>query len=680
MHKIEKEISKCYFLSMAQENSADFSRYRELQKQLKEASDAYYKNGYSPMSDQDFDFGIKELEALEIAHPEWKNPDSLTSKVGSDLLNDFAKVTHAIPMLSISNAYSKEEVADFVRQAMDRVPSAKEWVCERKIDGISMALTYRNGILVRAATRGNGAIGDDVTANVKTIEDVPHKLLGAPDGDLEVRGEVYMEFKTFEFLNDELESRGQKGFQNPRNTASGTLKLKDPKECAKRKLRFIAYHIPESVGNKKHSDNLKLLEYYGFHTNDFWIAHSVEEIMQISDQILAGRDSLAYPIDGMVIKLNDLDLQQELGSTAKSPRWALAYKFKAERAYTPVRSIDFQVGRTGRITPVANFDPVWLAGTTVKRATLHNFDEIERLGIRVGDTVGVEKGGEIIPKIIEVDLSKRPEGTSPIEPPECCPVCGMPIAKKEGLVDLHCENLHCPATKQCLFEHFVSREAMNIENLGPALIAELIEAKKISQISDLYRLQKEDLVSLERVGEKSAQNVIDAIQKSKSLSLENFLFGIGIRFVGRTKARIFARRFRTLEKLEAATLEELTDIPDIGARIAQSVYDFFRDPNFKAEIDALVSLGLPTEFKGEVKDHFAGQTAVLTGTLPTLDRSTARKMIEDNGGKVSGSVSKKTTWVLAGEEAGSKLTKAQELGIPIHDEAWLLQELSNLEA
>ncbi len=665
---------------MSANNSTDFSRYRELQKQLQEASEAYYKNGFSPMSDQDFDFGLKELEAIEAEHPEWKNPDSLTGRVGNDLQSGFQKVAHRIPMLSIANAYSREEVADFIRQAMAIVPNATEWVCERKIDGISMSLTYHDGILVRAATRGDGAVGDDVTENVRTIKDVPHRLTGAPDGDLEVRGEVYMDFKTFEFLNDELEARGQKGFQNPRNTASGTLKLKDPAECAKRNLRFLAYHIPENIGKSKHSENLQTLRNLGFHTNEFWIAHGVEEIMAVADKILAGRDALEYPIDGMVIKQNDLKLQQELGSTVKSPRWALAYKFKAERAYTKLLSVDFQVGRTGRITPVANFEPVWLAGTTVKRATLHNFDEICRLDVRVGDTVGVEKGGEIIPKIVEVDILKRPPGAAPIEMPECCPVCGMPVQKKEGLVDLRCENLHCPAMKQCLFEHFVSREAMNIENLGPALIAELIDSKKISRLSDLYRLQKEDLIPLSRVGDKSAQNVIDAIEKSKTQSLENFLFGLGIRFVGRTKARIFAKHFRTLDKLESASLEELSNIPDIGERIAQSIFDFFRDAVNKAEVDALVAEGLPTEFKGEIKELFLGQTAVLTGTLPTLDRNTARKMIEDNGGKVSSSVSKKTTWILAGEDAGSKLAKATQLGIPIHDEAWLLAELAKQDS
>lgn len=665
---------------MTTENSTDYLRYRELEKQLRAASDSYYKNGFSPMSDLDFDFGVRELEVLEKAHPEWKNSGSVTSAVGNDLREGFAKVSHRIPMLSISNAYSREEVEDFIRQANERAPGANEWVCERKIDGISMSLTYEDGVLVTAATRGNGTVGDNVTANVMTIPDIPHKLSGAPKGLFEVRGEVYMEFATFEFLNDELEAKGLKGFQNPRNTASGTLKLKDPEECGRRGLRFFAYHVPEDIGNGLHSENLETLRRLGFRTNEYWIAHGTEEIMQISDRILSGRDALPYPIDGMVIKQDILKMQQELGSTAKSPRWALAYKFKAERAYTKVLSVDFQVGRTGRITPVANFEPVWLAGTTVKRATLHNFDEIERLGLRIGDTVGVEKGGEIIPKIIDVDISKRPEDAHSVEPPANCPVCGMPLSKDEETVDLRCENLHCKAMKQCLFEHFVSREAMNIGNLGPALIAGLLESHKVERLSDLYRLTREDLENIEHMGKKSAEKVVEAISRSKSASLENLLFGIGIRFVGRTKARILARHFRTLEKVESATLEEITDIPDIGERIAGSIFEFFRNPETRAEIDALVAEGLPTEFRGEVKDHFKGQTAVLTGTLPTLDRNAARKLIEDNGGKVSGSVSKKTSWILAGEAAGSKLDKAKELGIPIHDEAWLLSELANLES
>ncbi|MCK9181436.1 MAG: NAD-dependent DNA ligase LigA [Fibrobacteraceae bacterium] len=660
-------------------DAQDIARYKELEKQLKEASDAYYKSGISPMSDEDFDFGIKELESLETAHPEWHDKSSLTKQVGSDLSNDFPKVAHRIPMLSISNAYSKEEVADFIHQAESIVPNAKEWVCERKIDGVSLSLSYKNGILVRAATRGDGTVGDEVTLNAKTIPDIPQKLYGAPAGDLEVRGEVYMEFKPFELLNDEFERKGLKGFQNPRNTVAGSLKLKDPKECAKRPLRFLAYHIPEDINTKTHADNLRSLELFGFHTNQFWMAKNIDGIMKISDEILAGRDSLAYPIDGMVIKQNSLSLQQELGTTAKSPRWAIAYKFKAERAYTPVLSIDFQVGRTGRITPVANLSPVHLAGTTVKRATLHNFDEINRLGLRVGDTVGVEKGGEIIPKIIEVDLSKRPEGTHPIVPPMTCPECGMPLSKKEGFVDLRCENLHCKAMVQSLFEHFVSREAMNIENLGPSLIAQLLETQKISKLSDIYSLKKDDLANLDRMAEKSAQNVINGIEKSKALSLENFLFALGIRFVGRTNARNLARYFQSLDKIMAADKDALLAVPDVGERIAQSVYDFFRSETEKNEVEALINAGLPTTFKGQVKNHLLGQTAVLTGTLPKLDRNAARKLIEDNGGKVSGSVSKKTSWILAGSDAGSKLTKAQELGIPIHDETWLLNEIANLE-
>lgn len=654
----------------------DFARYKELDKQLRDASREYYKNGFSPMSDQDFDFGIKELEALEAKYPELRKGDSLTNRVGSDLTNDFPKVEHRIPMLSIQNVYSKEEVVAFIHQVESAEETPSEWVCERKIDGVSLSLTYRDGELIQAATRGDGVFGDEITLNVRTIPDIPHKLKGAPAGLLEVRGEVYMEFQAFLDLNDAFDREHKKTFQNPRNTVSGSLKLKDPKECAARPLRFLAYHIPEPVGTKFHSENLELLKKFGFRTNEYWKAKDADGIMDIGDKILAGRDTLGFPIDGMVVKLNDLRVQQELGNTAKVPRWVVAYKFKAERAYTPVLSVDFQVGRTGAVTPVANLAPVRLAGTTVKRATLHNFDEVARLDLRVGDTVGVEKGGEIIPKIIDVDFSKRPAASVPLAPPDVCPECGTPLVRHEGEVALRCENLHCPAMTQCLFEHFVSREAMNIENLGPALISQLLDSGKVKRPSDIYALSLEDLESLDRMAEKSAKNVLAAIQKSKEGSLENFLFALGIRFVGRSSARNVARYFQNLTAVMNACEEDLQKVPDIGGRIAKSIFAFFRDPAEREEVDRLVALGLPTEFKGTVKNTFLGETAVLTGTLPTLDRNAARKMIEENGGKVAGSVSKKTSWILAGTDAGSKLAKAQELGIPVHDEAWLLARIA----
>ena len=680
----------------------DLTRYFELKKQLEEASRLYYKDGFSPMSDQDFDFGLKEMEALEAKYPELRGKDSLTQRVGSDLTNDFAKVTHAVPMLSIANVYSAEEMAEFVKAAEDGIAeidssalrdagenrAAKKWICERKIDGVSLSIVYENGRLKQAATRGDGVQGDDVTLNALTIADIPETLDAKklkidpseiPQGTFEVRGEVYMEREAFERLNEQFILEGKKIFQNPRNTVSGSLKLKSVAECKTRPMRFFAYHIPQS-NNKTHEENLQMLKKLGFHTNDFWKADSVDEIMKISEDIGASRDSLPFEIDGMVVKLNDLAMQRELGTTSKSPRWAIAYKFKAERAYTPLLSVEFQVGRTGAVTPVANLAPVRLAGTTVKRATLHNFDEVARLDLHFGDTVGVEKGGEIIPKITDVKKELRPAGAVPVTAPEKCPVCGEPLTHIDGEVILRCENMHCQAQVQCLFEHFVSREAMNIENLGPALIASLIASGKIKRIPDLYRLTIEDLESQERMAKKSAKNVFDAIAASKEKSLENLLHGLGIRFVGRTSARNLAKHFRTLEKIRTATVEDLQNVNDVGERIGKSVYDFFHTPLYTNEIDELVELGLPTEFKGVVKTLFQGQTAVITGTLPNMEREEARKLIEENGGKVSGSVSKKTSWVLAGEAAGSKLTKANELGIPVHDEAWLLAQIAGADS
>ncbi|WP_072810580.1 NAD-dependent DNA ligase LigA [Fibrobacter sp. UWR3] len=699
---------------MTEQKDFDFTRYFELKKQLEEASRLYYKEGVSPMSDQDFDFGLKEMEALEAKYPELRGQGSLTQRVGSDLTNDFAKVAHAVPMLSIANVYSAEEMAEFVRAAEDGIAdlderrktkdergennpeslssivyqrsdlSSKKWICERKIDGVSLSIVYENGRLKQAATRGDGAQGDDVTLNALTIADIPEyfdaKKLKIdpseiPQGTFEVRGEVYMEREAFERLNEQFILEGKKIFQNPRNTVSGSLKLKSVAECKTRPMRFFAYHIPQS-NNKTHEENLLQLKRLGFHTNDYWTADTTDEIMKISEQIGASRDSLPFEIDGMVVKLNDLAMQRALGTTSKSPRWAIAYKFKAERAYTPLLSVEFQVGRTGAVTPVANLAPVRLAGTTVKRATLHNFDEVSRLDLHYGDTVGVEKGGEIIPKITDVKKELRPAGASPVVAPEKCPVCGEPLTHVDGEVILRCENMHCAAQVQCLFEHFVSREAMNIENLGPALIASLIATGKIKRIPDLYRLTIEDLESQERMAKKSAKNVYDAIAASKERSLENLLHGLGIRFVGRTSARNLAKHFRTLEKIRTATVEDLQNVTDVGERIGKSVYDFFHTPLYTNEIDELVALGCPTEFKGVVKTLFQGQTAVITGTLPSMDRDEARKLIEENGGKVSSSVSKKTSWVLAGEAAGSKLTKANELGIPVHDEAWLLAQIA----
>lgn len=656
-------------------SSNDFLRYQELCQKLNEASKLYYENAFSPMSDEEFDMGMKELEALENQHPEWKTASSPVHKVGSDLTNDFPKVTHQVPMLSIANAYNAEEMGDFIRSTTQNSDTQIEWVCERKIDGVSLSVIYENGVLKQAVTRGNGVQGDEVTLNALTINDIPKQLKGAPQGILEVRGEVYMEREAFLALNERFYTEGKKTFQNPRNTVAGSLKLKDPKECAARPLRYIAYFITQNIGTQTHSQNLEQLKKYGFISNDYWLSNNSEGVMKIADQIYSGRESLAFDIDGMVVKVNSLRVQEELGSTAKSPRWVIAYKFKAERESTQVLSVEFQVGRTGAITPVANLKPVWLGGTTVKRATLHNFDEIGRLDLHIGDFVLVEKSGEIIPKIIQVEKEKRLPTIETIEKPTHCPVCASPLRQDEEEVVIRCENLHCPAMKQSLLEHFVSREAMNIDNLGPSLIAQLLASGKVKNIPDLYRLTKEDLLELERMADKSADNVITAIAKSKENSLEHFLHGLGIRFIGRTSARNIARHFKNLDAIIQASIEDLKTVPDVGERMAQSLYQFFHQERELAEVLELKALGLPTEFKGSVKNLFQGQTIVITGTLPTLGRNEARQMIEEFGGKVSSSVSKKTSWVLFGADAGSKLTKAEELNIPLHDETWLLEAI-----
>jgi DNA ligase (NAD+) len=656
-------------------SSNDFLRYQELCQRLNEASKLYYENAFSPMSDEEFDMGMKELEVLEKLHPEWKTASSPVHKVGSDLTNDFPKVNHQVPMLSIANAYNAEEMDDFIRSATQNSDTQIEWVCERKIDGVSLSVIYENGVLKQAVTRGNGVQGDEVTLNALTINDIPKQLKGAPQGLLEVRGEVYMEREAFLALNERFYTEGKKTFQNPRNTVAGSLKLKDPKECAARPLRYIAYFITQDIGTQTHSQNLEQLKKYGFISNDYWLSNNSEGVMKIADQIYFGRESLAFDIDGMVVKVNSLRVQEELGSTAKSPRWVIAYKFKAERESTQVLSVEFQVGRTGAITPVANLKPVWLGGTTVKRATLHNFDEIGRLDLHIGDFVLVEKSGEIIPKIIQVEKEKRLPTIETIEKPTHCPVCASPLRQDEEEVVIRCENLHCPAMKQSLLEHFVSREAMNIDNLGPSLIAQLLASGKVKNIPDLYRLTKEDLLELERMADKSADNVITAIAKSKENSLEHFLHGLGIRFIGRTSARNIARHFKNLDAIIQASIEDLKTVPDVGERMAQSLYQFFHQERELAEVLELKALGLPTEFKGSVKNLFQGQTIVITGTLPTLGRNEARQMIEEFGGKVSSSVSKKTSWVLFGADAGSKLTKAEELNIPLHDETWLLEAI-----
>jgi DNA ligase (NAD+) len=583
------------------------ARVEELRAVLKAANDAYYRAHAPMMSDAEFDRLLRELDDLETAHPALQDPDSPTQRVGSDLEESteesddsgeaggtkdtrspgtqgaFKKVAHLFPMLSIQNTYSEEEVRDFHRQVTGKVAEdALEYVCEPKIDGVAMSLVYQDHQLVLGVTRGDGVKGDDVTRNIRNIESIPKTLPADwPAGRIEVRGEVYMTEADFLKYNEYSMRVYGKELQNPRNTASGSLKLKDPKEAAERPLSFFAYAILEEdggAGENTHWGNLERLVQADFPVNTLRErVRGVDEVMTVCARWEQQRDALPYLIDGVVIKVNSLKQQAALGRTAKSPKWVIAFKYKTEAAETLLESVDFQVGRTGVVTPVANLKPVALGGTTVKRATLHNFDEIARLGLQVPDTVRVEKGGEIIPKITAVVLEKRPKNSQPILPPEVCPVCGGDLSKVEEEVAWRCDNLQCPAQVQRALLHFSSRGAMNIEHMGPALMDALLESGKVTDAADLYALRQEDLEGLERMAEKSAQRVVQSLEESKARGLDAVLFGLGIRFVGKTTARLLARHFGSLEKLQAASLEELEAVPEVGGRIAQSLFDYFHN-------------------------------------------------------------------------------------------------------
>jgi len=649
-------------------------RIKELTLKLSEANRLYYEGKTTLFSDIEFDTNLKELEALEKEYPELKQADSPTQAIGKETSGDFMRIAHKIPMLSIANTYSETEVLDWERQLSNLISDKIEYACEIKIDGVSMSLLYIDGKLVRGLTRGDGEAGDDVTSNIKTIKDIPHILKNAPSGELEVRGEIYMEHRAFEKLNEEMISLGRTPYANPRNTAAGSLKLKDPKETEKRELRFFAYQVPHPV-SRAHSQNLDLLKNLGFRVFEYFVKDSVQGIFEARDYFDNLRKTLPFDIDGMVVKVNSIFQQQEAGRNTKAPRWAIAYKFKAERVYSELLSIDVQVGRTGKITPVANLKPVQLGGTTVKRATLHNFDEIKRLDLRIGDFAGIEKGGEIIPKIVEVQTEKRPPNTEPVKEPEFCPVCGEKLQKED--VDLRCENLQCKAQLLGFLEYFVSRKVMEIENLGEALLEVLLNKELIKDVWDIYYLKKEQLSALDKMGERSAQVVLEGIEKSKSNSLERLIAGFGIRHLGVNGAKILAKHFKNLDAVAKAEKKELENINGIGEIIAESVYDFFHSSLGEEWVKKIKEIGINTEYKGVSGTLFAGQTVVLTGTLPTLDREEAKAILEANGAKVTSSVSKKTSWVLAGENAGSKLENAKELKIPIYDEKWFKEKIAN---
>ena len=638
----------------------------QLRRELVQANYEYYVQDNPTMSDYDYDHKLRRLEELEAAHPEWVTPDSPTQRVGGKALESFQQVTHRVPLESLQDVFDFDELRAFDQRVRGTVPQPRYSV-EPKVDGLSVALEYEDGLFVRGATRGDGQVGEDVTENLRTVKSIPLRIPDAP-GTLIVRGEVYMPKKVFHALNEEREKRGEALFANPRNAAAGSLRQLDPKVAAQRKLDIAVFNVQwaENVTFTTHLESLDYLKEKGFkvipHDSCDTIEQAVEKIQAVGDH----REDYPFDIDGAVVKLDDLAQRETLGSTAKFPRWAAAYKYPPEVKPAKLLDIAIQVGRTGVLTPKAILSPVRLAGTTVTNATLHNQDFISEKDIRIGDTVLVRKAGEIIPEVLSVVMDQRPEGTSPYFLPQVCPVCGAPVERDEDGAHIRCTGAECPAQLLRTLAHFASRDAMDIDGLGIAVVENLVNAGLVRTPGDLYFLKAEEVAALDRMGQKSAENLLSAIERSKSQDLSRLLFAFGIRQVGQKAGKILAQRFGSLDNLQAATLEELTAVDDIGAVTAQNILDWFQSPQSQHLIQRLKEAGvnMQAEQKGE-DQRFAGKTFVLTGTLDRFTRAEATKMIEDRGGKAAGSVSKKTTYVVAGEAAGSKLRKAQELGIPV---------------
>ena len=658
---------------------------KDLQKKLDTLRDKirYHEHRYyvldSPeITDAEFDRLMDELIELEKQHPELITPDSPTQRVGGQVSGQFASVRHSTPMLSLAKTTSEAELRDWERRVHDLTGITKvDYVCELKLDGMSMALRFEKGRLALGITRGNGTEGEDVTANVRTIRSIPLnisaqqlKKAGLPEA-FEVRGELLMPSSSFIRMNEEQEQKGLAKFANPRNATAGTVRQLDPRITASRRLDFFAYGLLVDGHTifDRHSEALKALQAAGFKVNpNHRLVHSIEEVWKFIGEWEAERETLPYETDGIVVKVDRVGLQQELGFTGKAPRWAIAFKYAARSGETQIEDIQVQVGRTGKLTPVAWLKPVPIGGTTVSRATLHNMDEIERLGVRIGDWVLVERGGDVIPKVVKV-LEDKPRGHKKFHMPEHCPVCGGNVVRDEGEADHRCVNANCPAKLRETIRHFASRGVLNIEGMGDSLVNQLVESGMVKDVADIYSLTEADLMKLERMGKKSADNILNEIEGSKKLPLERVIYGLGIRFVGERTAQFLAEYFGSIEALMAASEEELQQVNEIGPRVSAAIREFFDEPKNVALVKRLEKAGL--KFTGEKKQRgttLAGKTFVLTGTLPTYSRDEAKKMIEDAGGKVAGSVSKKTDYVVAGEDAGSKLDKARELGVAVIDE------------
>lgn len=667
-------------------------KIEKLRNQIIKHDYNYYVLAEPVISDENYDKLVKELEKLETENPHLITPDSPTQRVGKDLTKEFNPVKHKIPMLSLANTYDEQDLIDFDRRVKEGLPEAEkvDYVLELKIDGASISINYVDGFLKTAATRGDGAVGEDVTNNIKTIRALPLKIhLGKEENyklkNFEVRGEVYMHISDFEKLNKERESNNEKLFANPRNSTAGTLKLQDPKIVSARKLNVFLYSlisIDEEFNSQE--ENLKLLSKLGFTVNpNYKVCKNIDEVLKVCSKFEEIRDTLDYEIDGAVIKVNSMHQQKLLGSIAKSPRWAVAYKFKPKQAFTKLNAITWQVGRTGAITPVAELEPVKLAGSTISRATLHNFDEIQRKDIRVSDTVVIEKGGDVIPKVVSVVLNERTKKSQTTIPPEKCPVCNSELSKPENEVAYYCENPECPAQIKGRLIHFASRGAMDIEGLGDALIDLFVDKGFITHFSDIYKLKdkRNELIQIERLGEKSIDNLLRSVEKSKSQPFAKVLFGLGIRYVGAGAAQKITDHFNSIDDIIAASEDDISAIYEIGPSISKSIKQFFLDKKNIKLIEELRKSGLTftSEKKEIVQSTLTGKTFVLTGTLSTFSRDEAGARIIALGGKVTSSVSKNTDFVVAGEKAGSKLTKAESLGVKVLDESTFLKMLEENE-
>src|SRR5215471_15109459 len=656
------------------------TKLEDLRDQIRHHEYQYFVLDSPEISDFDFDKLVEQLKKLEAEHPDLITPDSPTQRVGGKPREGVVKVAHSSPMLSLDNTYNEDELRAWERRVHE-LSGRKEvdYVCELKLDGMSLALTYENGRLARGVTRGDGSVGEDVTPNVRTVRSIPLAIdkdklnKAAIPADFEVRGELLMPTAAFKKLNEERERQDLATFANPRNFTAGTVRQLDSSITAQRRLDFFPYILLVNGRTclDRHWETLTALGKAGFKVNqNRKLVHSMAEVWDFIQEWEPKRESLPYEIDGIVVKVDRTALQDELGFTGKAPRWAIAYKYAARAGITKLEDIRVQVGRTGKLTPVAMLAPVAIGGTTVRNATLHNMDEIARLGVKIGDWVQVERGGDVIPKVAKVvDDKDHPRGTREFEMPEKCPVCGTKVVRTEGEVDYRCVNANCPAKLLGTILHFASRGVMNIDGMGEALVLQLTEKGLVRNVADIYKLTKADLLNLERFADKSAQNILDEIENSKNLPLERVIYGLGIRMVGERTAQFLAEHFGSMEAIANASAEELQNVGEVGPKIAESIAEFFANPANRELVKRLEKAGL--KFTGEKKERgtkLAGKTFVLTGTLAKYSRDEAKKMIEDAGGKVTGSVSKKTDYVVAGTDAGSKLDKAKELGVPVINE------------